>query len=160
MEEITYTIEQAHKFFGIELNQLTWTLLNNPSRTVEEDEKMIHSAHGSHFHWLHCGTKVNEQRGEWLISRVYSVLGIPERAMYHALKCKKLTEDYSNDMCDFDIAYSDEAMARAYACNHNDEKCKEYFSSAMEKGNMIANKEDKEIFLGDLNSEPWFGALK
>ena len=160
MEEKTYTLDEAHRQFSVELNQLTWTLLTKPKRTADDDDMMIHAAHASHYHWLKSGGKVNEQRGAWLISHVYCVLNIPERAMHHALKCKKLTEDYSNDMCDFDIAYSDEAIARAYACNHNIENCKEYFSSASEKGNMIADKEDKDIFLGDLNSEPWFGVIK
>jgi hypothetical protein len=160
MEEKKYTIDEAHKFFAIELNQFTWSLLSNPERTSEENEMMIHSAHASHYHWLRAGVKVNEQRGEWMISRVYSTLNIPGRAIFHAERCKKITEECPNDMSDFDLAYADEAMARAYACNGNHEESNKYYNLAKDKGGRITDKESKEIFTGDLNSEPWYGAIK
>ena len=159
MSEKTFTLAEAHKYFGIELNQLIWALLSKQKRSPDEDELMIHSAHASHFHWLKAGSKVNEQRGEWIISRVYSVLNIPERALFHAKRCKKITEDYSDEMKDFDLAYADEVIARALACNGNFEECKKNFESAKEKGDKIDNMEEKEIFIGDLNSEPWYGAV-
>jgi len=160
MEEKTYTIEQAHKFFGIEFNQLTWSLLGKENRSPDEDEKMINAAHASHFHWFYNGTKLNEQRGEWLISRVYCVLNIPERAMHHALRCKNITDNYPDEMEDFDIAYADEGLARAYACNSNTEECKKYYLSAKVKGENITDKETMDIFNGDIDSGPWFGIIK
>lgn len=33
------------------------------------------AAHASIYHWLHAGTEVHHQRGEWLISKVQAVLG-------------------------------------------------------------------------------------
>lgn len=151
--------ESSHKYYGIEFNQLVWSLLSKGDRSAEEDELMIHAAHTSHFHWLKCGTKVNEQRGEWLISRVYSVLNVPERAMFHAQRCKEITDEHLREMKDFDIAYANEVMARAFACNGNAAEAKRYFNAAKENGEKIADNEGKEMFMGDLNSEPWFGII-
>ena len=36
---------------------------------------MIHAAHASRYHWSQVGTKANLARGEWQVSRVYTVLG-------------------------------------------------------------------------------------
>jgi hypothetical protein len=160
MDTETLLKEGPHKFFGIELNQLTWSLLTKADRTSEEDQMMIHAAHGSYFHWKQEGTganKANYQRGEWLISHVYSVLNIPERAIHYALRCNQMTDDNLQDMQDFDIAYSCEAMARAHACNGNKEECLKYFNLAEEKGSLISDPEAKQYFISDLNSGPWFG---
>lgn len=152
--------EGHHKYFGIELNHLVWNLLGKDARSSEEDELMLHAAHGSFFHWLNTEhTPANLQRGEWLLSRVYSVLNIPERALHHAERCKHVTESEHGAMSDFDIAYADEAMARALACNGNIEEAKKYLITAKQKGDCIADKEERELFFGDLNSGPWYGAV-
>jgi hypothetical protein len=156
--EEAFRKEGPHKYFGIELNNFTWSLLSNPNRSPEEDELMLHAAHGSYFHWMQNGTVVHRQRGEWLISRVYSMLNIPERAFYHARKCMQYTQENLGDMEDFDIAYADEAMARALACNGNLDEAKRYLKSAKEKGDKISDIEAKKYFTGDLNTEPWYGA--
>jgi len=160
MDTETLIKEGPHKYFGIELNQFTWSLLGKAGRTSEEDELMLHAAHGSYFHWVQDCTNANKQRGEWLLSHVYSVLNIPERAMHYALRCKKITEENIKEMEDFDIAYADEAMARAFACEGNTEECRKYFISAKEKGGRISDEEAKKYFEGDLNSGPWYGFKK
>ncbi|MFX1420534.1 MAG: hypothetical protein ACFE9N_16680, partial [Promethearchaeota archaeon] len=79
---------------------------------------MIHTVHTSRYHWGILvsegkGGPTNLQRGEWIISRVYSVLERGEPALYHAKKCLELTKD--NDIRDFDRAFAYEAIARASA---------------------------------------------
>ncbi|HEY3250290.1 MAG TPA: hypothetical protein VGK25_04145 [Ignavibacteria bacterium] len=159
MTEKKFTIEEANTYFAKELNMHTWRLLTKADRSIEENEQMIDAAHGSRYHWRFVGEKFNDQRAEWLISRVYSVLNMPRQALFYAKRCKEITENYTNEIKDFDLAYTDEAMARAHACNGNFEECKRYYKSAQEKGKWIADKEDKEYFTGDLNSEPWYGAI-
>jgi len=159
MSEKKLTIEEANKYFGIELNNHTWKLLTKAEQTAE-NEQMIDAVHGSRYHWRFVGDKSNDQRPEWLISRVYSVLNMPEQALFYANRCREITDNHTKEMKDFDLAYSDEAMARALACNGNFEDCKKYYKSAKEKGNLIADEEEKDIFMGDLDSEPWYGAVK
>jgi len=148
-----YMIQECHKWFAVELNILTWNLLEKEARTEEEDETMIHAAHASCYHWGIVGTAVNLQRGEWLISRVYAVLNRPEPALYHAKKCLELTVKYNFE--DFDLAYAYEAIARAYASASEKAEFEKYYSLAKEAGEKIKEKEDRDLFFSDFESEPW-----
>jgi hypothetical protein len=155
MEEKKYSESEFHHKFAVELNGFVWSLLEKEQRTAEDDDMMIHAAHASHYHWSKIGTELNLQRGHWLLSRVYVVLNRPQAALYHAEKCLEITR--KNGYEDFDLAYSYEAMARAYAASQNEEKWSYFSKLAKEAGEKIKEKEDKEYFLNDLQSEPWFG---
>lgn len=74
---------------AIALFNETWALLDNPERTPEADDRMIHAAHASRFHWDNVGTDENRAIGEWQVSRVYAVLGRPEPALFHARRALK-----------------------------------------------------------------------
>ena len=149
-----YSVGECSKKFAVELNNLVWDLLGNEARTKEEDQKMVHAAHASHYHWSEVGTAVNLQRGEWLISHVYAVLNRPDPALYHALRCMEITQEH--DLVDFDLAYAYEGMARAYAAAGDKSECKKYLQLAKEAGEKIKAKEDKNIFFGDFESGPWY----
>jgi hypothetical protein len=153
-EEQKYTEQECHKKFSVELNNLVWNLLGKKDRTKQEDETMIHAAHGSYFHWSKVGTAVNLQRGEWLVSHVYAVLNRPEPALHHAKLCMELTKE--NKLIDFDLAYAYEGMARAYASAGEKSESQEYIKLAKEAGEKIKNKEDKDIFFGDFEAGPWY----
>ncbi|MCK5832153.1 hypothetical protein KAH81_00625 [bacterium] len=146
--------EQAHKFFAVELNNQTWGLLTKENRTEEDNNAMILSAYGSLYHWSIVGESVNLQRGEWLVSHVWSVLGKPESAVYHAERCWKFTKE--NDLQDFDLAYAHEALARAYACAGKKDEALKEFNKAETEAEKIADPEDAKIFIGDLNAGPWY----
>lgn len=153
-----YNLEpNVHHALGIALNGQVWSLLEKKDRKAFEDSNMIAFAKGSLYHWSRSPQykPVNEQRGEWMISRVYSVLNKPEEALKHAKRCRELTEKH--DLKGFDLAYSYEALARAYAISGNKEEFKKNFDLANEAGEKIQGKEDKEIFMGDLKSGTWNG---
>ncbi|MFX1239572.1 MAG: hypothetical protein ACFFA0_11035 [Promethearchaeota archaeon] len=138
----------------------TWDFLDKKDRTAEDDLDMIHTVHTSRYHWGILvsegkGGPINLQRGEWIISRVYSVLEKGEPALYHAKKCLELTE--KNDIKDFDLAFAYEAMARASALLKNKKDYEKYFKLAKEAGEKIKKKDDKDYFFEDLNGGPWFG---
>ena len=73
--------------FAVDLFNEVWALLETTDRTPEQDERMIHAAHGSRLHWEAAGTAENMAVGDWLCSRVYAVLGRAEPALYHARWC-------------------------------------------------------------------------
>jgi hypothetical protein len=156
-EEKTYAEAEAHRYFAIKFNGMTWDLLGKKQRTPEEDERMLYSAFASCRHWLEAGTGVHHQRGEWMISRVYAVLGLGEAAMRHAQRCLELTEQYADEMEDFDRAYAYEAMARANALAGSREEALRYIGLAEGAGQTIANEENKAIFLGDFSGGEWGG---
>ena len=60
-------------------------------------------------------------------------------------------------MQDFDLAFAQEALARACALKGDQGKAQEYLKVAKKLGQAIQNKEDQEIFTGDLNSGEWYG---
>lgn len=42
---------ECHRKFAVDLFNLVWSLLDKKDRTKEEDNKMVHAAHVSRFHW-------------------------------------------------------------------------------------------------------------
>ena len=84
--------EEEHKKFTAGLFNLTWSLLDKKDRTKEEDDKMIHAAHASRFHWGEIGTSANFERGEWQISSAranYPERILPARARTNSLQRQK-----------------------------------------------------------------------
>src|SRR5688572_9140139 len=81
------TDREARRLLAADLFNHTWTLMELPERSPMQDDEMIHSAHASRYHWGEFGTPANLARGEWQCSRVYTVLGRAEPAMWHARRC-------------------------------------------------------------------------
>jgi pentatricopeptide repeat protein len=152
-----YTKNECHKIFAIELNNIVWGLLGKTERSEDEVNEMINAAHASLYHWSLIGTELNLQRGEWMCSHVYAVLGRGKSALYHAERCLMYTE--KNSFLDFDLAYAYESLARAHAASGNIEEAKDYFEKALKAGNVIKKEEDKKLFMSDLNTGPWYGIL-
>jgi hypothetical protein len=142
--------EEEHKKFAVDLFNLTWSLLGKKDRTKEEDDKMVHAAHASRFHWGEIGKPLQFERGEWQISRVYSVLKRSEPALYHAKRCLKICKE--NNIGDFDIAFAFEAMARAHAIAENKAECERYIKLAKEAGEQIKKKGDRDYFFSELKT--------
>jgi hypothetical protein len=154
-EEEKYTDQECHKSFAVNSFNLVWSLLDKKDRTKEDDDKMVHAAHASRFHWGEIGTPVEFERGEWQVSRVYSVLNRPQAALYHAKRCLEICTE--NNIGDFDIAFAYEAMARANAALGEKSECQKYVRLAKEAGEKIKGKEDQKIFLSSLEQGPWYG---
>lgn len=142
--------KEEHRKFAVSLFNLTWTLLDKEERTEEENDKMAHAAHASRFHWGEIGTPLEFERGEWQISRVYSVLKRSEPALHHAKRCLELCK--TNKIGDFDVAFAYEAMARAHAIAGNKSECERYIKLAKEAGEQIKKKEDRDYFFGELKT--------
>jgi hypothetical protein len=150
---------ETHRQFAIELNGRVWDLLAKKTRSAQENEEMIHTAHASCLHWLKAGTALHHQRGEWLIAHVYAELNLAEPALRHAQRCQELTHAHADQMADFDLAYAHEGLARAYAIAGQQEQAEKHLKLAKQAGQAIAEKESKKFFLGDLCSGNW-GGLK
>lgn len=111
---------------------------------------MVHTAHASRYHWGVVGKPVNLARGEWQISRVYSVVQRPEPALYHAKRCLKICQE--NKIGDFDLAFAYEALARAsmIAGIRRDQTL--YYKKAIEASENIKDREDRLLLLKDLRT--------
>jgi hypothetical protein len=145
---------ETQQRLAIELNGLVWKMLGLPERTDEENTRMVNAAHASAWHWSEVGTAENRARGEWLIAHVYSVLNMPAPAIFHANRCMEITR--ANDLKGFDLAYACEGLARASACALDREKCVLYYGHAENAAAEIPDEEDRNIFMNDLEAEPWY----
>jgi hypothetical protein len=142
--------DELHRKLAVDLFNLTWSLLDKKDRTLDEDDKMVHAAHASRFHWGQIGTPLEFERGEWQISRVYSVLGRGDPALYHAKRCLDICR--KNNIKDFDLAFAYESMARAHSIVGNRIECEKYTKLAKEAAEDISKKEDKDYFLSEIGT--------
>lgn len=155
-EDKKYTIEQAQLQFAKSIWNGIWTLLEKADRTPSEDEDLLLSAYASLYHWKQVGTTANLQRGYWMLSRAYLALGMVDQALDWAWQCQRITQEHSAIMEDFDLAYAQEGLARAYACSGDLTQADLHYRAAVSLGQLIADPEDKEIFQGDLSGGNWY----
>ena len=139
-----------HKRFAADLFNLVWELLDKEERTVDENDKMLYAAHASRFHWGEIGTPLEFERGEWQVSRVYSVLNRSKAAIHHAQRCLAICTE--NEIGNFDIAFAYEALARAYAVAGDVGKSKEYIKLGEQAGEQIEDKDNREYFFSELKT--------
>jgi hypothetical protein len=130
----------------------TWRLMELETRTPAETDAMIHAAHASRHHWGQAGTVVNAARGEWLCSRVYSTLGRPEPALWHAHRCLELLEGAAGTE-DWDLPAAYEALARASALAGDREAAKDWLARGLEAAAGIADPEDRDNIESDIQSD-------
>ena len=133
-----------HRQLGVDLFNEVWRLM----KSREDDDRMIHAAHASRFHWgeaPECKPE-NLARGEWQVSRAYTVVGLAEPALRHALRCLDICE--ANGIEDWDIAYAYEAVARAYKTAGKEPEAQAYKQVAAEVP--IAEQDDREQLERDL----------
>ncbi len=77
-------------------------------KSREDDDRMIHAAHASRFHWggaPECKPE-NLARGEWQVSRVYAVVGLAEPALRHTHRCLDICE--ADGLADWDLALEED----------------------------------------------------
>ena len=127
----------------------TWRLIEKPDRTAEESVLMIHSAHASRYHWESVGDASNRAIGEWQVSRVYSVLALPEPALYHAKLCLQISENQA--FRPFLKGCAHEAMARALSLNDK-ASAKPHYQAAIELAAIIQDPEERGILESDLKT--------
>jgi len=141
---------EDHRRLGIDLFNKTWTLLEKPDRTREEDDEMLHCTHASAYHWQQAGTQANRARSEWQCSRVYAVLGHAEPAVRHAHRCLELVEGAPEEMEEFDLPAAYEALARAYAVAGEAGEARRYLELGRAAAGAIADEDDRGIIEADL----------
>jgi hypothetical protein len=146
------TEKEWHQKMAKSLFNRTWTLMEKKRRTRNDDDEMLNSAYASRYHWSKIGTSVNFARGEWQISRVYSLLRRPEPSLYHAKRCLKICREA--DLGGFDLAFAYEALARASAIGGRKQDSRNYLAKAREAGKNVKEKEDYDWLQTNLEAIP------
>ncbi|MGA8115658.1 MAG: hypothetical protein WCA46_18515 [Actinocatenispora sp.] len=145
-EQGTADDREQHLRWAKHLFNDTWRLMDKTDRTADEDALMIHQAHASAYHWLQVGTSHNGVRSHWQCSRMYCVLGRPEPALYHARQALDLCRRDGID--DWDLAFTYEALARAYAVAGDTGQSAHWAARA--RATDIVEKENRELLISDL----------
>jgi hypothetical protein len=138
---------------AVDLFNEVWALLETADRTPEQDERMIHAAHGSRLHWEAAGTAENIAVGDWLCSRVYAVLGRAEPAIFHARWCLSRAE--SEDLPSWIRAEAHEALARGHLVAGDTDGARRHAQDAHAIAATIDDEDDREVVLGDLATLPF-----
>ena len=145
------TPEQTRRL-AVDLFNQVWRMMERDDRTVDDDDRMLHAAHTSRWLWGEVGEPVNLARGEWQVSRVYTVLGRAEPALYHARRCLDICSEHG--IGDFDLAYAHEALARAHALAGDRDRALASRRAAERAADQIADADDRELLDRDLGSLP------
>jgi len=145
-------MDTDHRQLGVDLFNGTWELMENTDRTPDEDALMIHMAHASAYHWLQVGAPENTARSHWQCSRMYTVIGRSEPAIYHAKLVLDVCE--RNGIGDWDLAFAYDALARAYAVAGNSAESAQWLSKAQAASADINAAEDRDLLLKDLSTIP------
>ena len=149
-----------HRWFGVELNNEVWDLIDDgigPDSPVEDRELVLYGAYAAARHWHEAGTEANRARGEHLISRAATAVGEPATALRHARRCLELVEAHPDVMADWDVPFAYEALARALAATGGPAAGAEHRATAERLTAALADPEDRKILEGELRRAPWFG---
>lgn len=142
------------RLLGAQLFNQTWRLMEQGNRTRDDDDRMIHTAHASRYHWGQAAsaTPAHLARGEWQISRVYCVLGRAEPALHHAKRVLDICLEHG--IGDWDLAFAYEAMARASAVAADMDAARGYTDKALAAVEDVDEDEDRDLVLSDLETIP------
>ncbi|CEG28793.1 hypothetical protein [Bacillus sp. B-jedd] len=146
----TFEDEGINRKLAIDLFNYAWDLIEKADRSEAEDDAMVNAAHASRFHWGRVGTPLHFARGEWQISRVYSLLGRSEPALYHAKKSLGLC--LTNDLGQFDLGFAYEALARGYAVEGDELHRDENLALARQAAEKVEKKTDREWLLKNIDT--------
>ncbi|MFQ5977599.1 MAG: hypothetical protein ACE5OZ_05675 [Candidatus Heimdallarchaeota archaeon] len=163
-DEEKFTELEWHRKMAAQLFNHTWGLIDKgDSRTKDEADEMIHSAHASRYHWtvvVNSGKypktgPTNLQTGDWQMSRVYSLLKKPEPAIYYAKRAIEICE--TNNIGDYNLAWAYEAMARALSIvGDREADVIEFLAKAKDAGEAITNEENRKLFFSELGNIPGY----
>jgi hypothetical protein len=145
-----FDLTAAHKFFSTHCFNKAWDLIDQPSRTPEQDEEMIRLSLASAWHWKKrddC-TQVNLSVSFWQTSRIYSILRQVDNARRYALLC--LDASQGEDIAQFYLGCAYEALARAESLVGNKTQVEQYLKKACNIAAAMSDSEEKQMLLDDL----------
>ena len=142
-------MQAAHRRFSAECFNKTWELLDRPSRSSEEDQKLLLLAASSLWHWterVDC-TARHKSVGYWLLSRVHAV----QQHGPAAQDAARLSLEYAAAEPPFYLAYAEEALARAEYVLGNQKQCGEHLAEARKYLSQVTDADEQKMLEADLN---------
>lgn len=150
-EAPSFDLTAAHRYFATHCFNSAWSLLNQGARSDDDNEMLIALGHASLYHWRQrpdCTDK-NLSIAHWMLARIYSTVGVPERARFFAERCRQTTT--RGNLSAFFQGSSEEALARAARARGDDEARRRHLAAAKAIADTLEGKE-KELLSADLES--------
>lgn len=142
--------KETHTTIASTLFNAVWDLMERSDRSPADDELMVNAAHASRFNWGMVGTPLHFARGEWQISRVYTVVRRVEPALHHAENSMSLC--LNHQLGDFDLGFAYEACARAWALQGDRMRRDRYLGLARQCADRVESTEDRTWLMDNINT--------
>ena len=130
----------------------TWTLIDAPARSPEQDRQMLTSAFAARWHWGEIGTAENIAVSDWQVSHCASLLGDGPLALWFAHAGLERAE--SAELPTWLVASMCEGMARAHATAGDRSGYERFAARARDLLARVDDAEDRELIESQLASIP------
>lgn len=149
---IWMTEDLAHEKFASGLFAEAHQLMSKEDRSQDDNDRMLHAAHASCYHFSLSGNPRYVARGEWLVSKAYAVLKRGHQAFAHARRSLEICMD--NGIRDHHLAFAYESLARATMVQRKKKEMARYRYLAESAGNYITEIRAREEFDRELSTIP------
>lgn len=142
----------THRAIAIACFNQAWAVMDQATRTAEDDGKLLDLVHASLYHWSQpeVGEPLNIATGLWQVSRAACVIDMPDLATRYANLCLALVEREGLD--DFAHAFAHEACARSAAIARDAATYAHHLAQARALTEKLTDEEDLEVMRADLAS--------
>ena len=145
MAEQTFSPNEAHRWFAVEVNNQAWDLLESDSRTDQDNEVLRNTAHAAWRHWWEVGTPINQQRAEYLLALVHAALGESGSATHHAQRALALGDSTADAMQTLDWAFTHDAASRAFGLLGEPSLQQTHHKTANSFRDQLTDEADREL---------------
>ncbi len=137
-----------HRTLAAALYNSCWELLEQGSRTADDDARLLGNAFASRYHWNQFGVAQNDVIADWMVSRAAAVTGYGSLAVDFALRAVAGASDPAS--ADWLVASAAEGLARAYDAVGDTALRNEWCQRAERLVAAISDDEDRAIIADQL----------
>jgi uncharacterized protein YndB with AHSA1/START domain len=136
-----------HRAQAVEANNSLWELFDKHERSADDQEEMLRRAYAAAYHWQRAGNAKpeNAARADYMIAKALLLSGQAEASLRSADRCLAICTEHG--LADFDLAYAQEARARALRALGRDVDAAEAWAVATSVP--VADPQDREILQAD-----------
>jgi len=149
-EDPASDIPSQHRVMAVKLYNHTWSLLDEPNRTTDQDREMLGAAFGSMYHWSVIGDEKNFAVSDWQVARVLAMVGQTDLAQQFADQALRRAVD--GNLGPFLIGCGHEVLARVAAAKSDDDARKNHLARADDILSIIEDQEERDVLKADLDS--------
>jgi hypothetical protein len=124
-----------------------WILVENPSRTPNEDVALLTNAFASRYHWSKLDNPQSMIIADWMVSRAAAATGYGQLSVDFA---QRAVDAATEQFPDWLVASCAEGLARAYRALGESATEQEWTQRAQKLVAAIADVEDRELIASQL----------